>query len=276
MQQATGPTNRIVIGIGHHIVAGDTILIGNDRRIDTDVPPENAKVVSVSGNEVQLEGNLSESHPTGTAVSFSPIDIKTAFKSCIYGSTKPQIRADDDVKTLFRIKYSVTGCELGSSALFRNYRTYLGDSPSWSPDKRSPAIIHRPFLQVPNEPEDGMFVFARPDHWKLDELSDFAHPSVPAAYSHGWYALPLVRTKAMISTQLTEPIAPGSAMIESVEFDGASLGDFALASIAGTIHELSISAHVNQPNKVTVVLTNNTATAIPPGDQTIRVMLFKH
>jgi hypothetical protein len=69
-------------------------------------------------------------------------------------------------------------------------------------------------------------------------------------------------------------IAAGAMEATDVTVSGASLGDYALASLSIDVADLILTANVTAANTVTAVLSNNTAGAANPASCTLYVKVI--
>ena len=69
-------------------------------------------------------------------------------------------------------------------------------------------------------------------------------------------------------------IANGSFEAKDITVTGAALGDYAIASFSLDVTDLQMSANVTAANTVTVVLTNNTGSAVNLASGTVRALAF--
>ena len=70
-------------------------------------------------------------------------------------------------------------------------------------------------------------------------------------------------------------IADGAEEAKEVTVTGATLGDFAIASLSIDIADLQLSADVTAADTVTCVLSNSTGDAVDLASATVRVMVIK-
>lgn len=69
-------------------------------------------------------------------------------------------------------------------------------------------------------------------------------------------------------------IADGDEEAKEITVNGASLGDFAIASFSLDVSDLTLDAQVTAANTVTCVLANNTGGAINLGEGTLYVRVL--
>lgn len=72
-----------------------------------------------------------------------------------------------------------------------------------------------------------------------------------------------------------DSVASGSSTSTTLTVSGAALGDFVLASFSLSLQGMSISAYVSDTNTVTVVLNNNSGSAVDLASGTLKALVFK-
>ena len=70
-------------------------------------------------------------------------------------------------------------------------------------------------------------------------------------------------------------IADGDEEAKEVTVTGATLGDFAIASLSLDVADLVLNAQVTGANTVTCILANNTGAAVDLGEGTVYVKVTK-